>query len=1109
MSNSIRGAHVSPGVYSTEKEFQVSTKTLGITTLGVAGETLRGRAFEPTLVENWRDYETNFGGTSTEKFKDTQYPKYELPYIAKSYLSESNQLVVCRVLGLSGYNAGPAWVIKLEGEGKYKDSALAVLRSRGYYQQYYKPTSEDPANEPCGCGANIKYDYQRFYVGEGIAAECKASGNNGDETDTYTTRQFDLSGVSLATYKPINSAGDECDGYYIGSGTQCSTADCVTCCAADNFGKFNIQIKLSPEFHDQTKEYDYIYSVSLNPSDKDYILKVLGTNNDNGTAPLYVESLYDVALEQGINSGEITGVSNKLATYTPAYMSDYCKIAPVTDLMNKQQNALVKKDVGKRFLAGNYAVSENIVCADLDEDGRLKYTDGDNFDVKKVQPGRVYQVKQYTKKNGKRVYLYTETIDILDNLTSVNLEEEGAKPEFTYFDCKVSEFNAANGIDKGHHSGVVFVYADNLYYRLVTDGMGVQDTVPVTVDLNNYKTQYRCASTPWIVSNVKGDYDNLEVNRLFRFHTISDGTTSNYEVKVSIENILPDEGCFDVVVRDINDKDEMTMPVEKFSRCTLVPGDSRYIGFKIGTNDGTYESKSNYITVEIAGDGVIEQNSVPAGFLGYPHGFNKGYMVVGKNEAMAPVLMYNCNYDEDVKAAKQYFGLSSITGVDVDAFTFKGVNAYVEAQDYLSNGFHLDCRLNPESYEKDNSPKITVDGEEGFVFDTTSVDATTNMLENAPIIGAESEMLGSIFENSKLRKFTLYFCGGFDGWDVYRRERTNSDNFKITKYNGTYSDASGEGYSFDKLKEPDVFGLNQNGITSDWYAFLAAYRQFANPEAVDINIFATPGIDLINNKLLAQEVISMIETERGDSIYVATLPDKPSGASDYVDEMYTPDDIVGELEDTDIDSNYTCTYYPWVKYFDSTNNQYIYLPVTRDVVRNMAMTDNQSYAWFPPAGLDRGDVQGVRTHYVTKLADEDVLYAGRINPVKSFAQEGIKIWGQKNLQIEEGQLNRIAVRRLLLRMKRLISKACLSLIFTPNDTQTKQSLQGLITPIMDNFRSNRALSDYRIEINSSSDVASIDRKELQVRILFKPYSSLEYVSIEFGVTDSSVNFDDI
>jgi hypothetical protein len=43
---------------------------------------------------------------------NTQIPKYEMSYIAKAYLQQSNQLFVTRVLGLSGYDAGPSWSIK-------------------------------------------------------------------------------------------------------------------------------------------------------------------------------------------------------------------------------------------------------------------------------------------------------------------------------------------------------------------------------------------------------------------------------------------------------------------------------------------------------------------------------------------------------------------------------------------------------------------------------------------------------------------------------------------------------------------------------------------------------------------------------------------------------------------------------------------------------------------------------------------------------------------------------------------------------------------------------------------------------------------------------------
>jgi hypothetical protein len=100
---------VSPGVYTSEVDLSFVAQSVGVTTLGIAGETLKGPAFEPIFIRNFDEFQTYFGGTTPEKFVNTQIPKYEAAYIAKSYLQQSNQLFVTRILGLSGYDAGPSW----------------------------------------------------------------------------------------------------------------------------------------------------------------------------------------------------------------------------------------------------------------------------------------------------------------------------------------------------------------------------------------------------------------------------------------------------------------------------------------------------------------------------------------------------------------------------------------------------------------------------------------------------------------------------------------------------------------------------------------------------------------------------------------------------------------------------------------------------------------------------------------------------------------------------------------------------------------------------------------------------------------------------------------
>ena len=1137
MADNARGVHVSPGVYSREIDLTYAVKSLGITALGLAGETQKGPAFQPMHISNWREFVSTFGGTNPEKFKGSQYPKYELPYIAKSYLTQSNQLEVVRVLGLSGYNMGPAWVITADMQGDADDDVegtqnkmvVAVLRSRG---QYYKYRKFSATTGTCAC-PNETYDTLVYEVGE----------TTKDPSSCGKPTQYNENALELDKYNPLYSTGNDCDDY------EFKPDDGGFEISATNYGRFKIKgIKgihpLGTSYDDLSGSSDcFEYAVSLNKYDKDYILNVLGQSPSDGDAPIYVESLYDVSLAQAIannNDKHATKLSDKLTFYQVFYTKDFCGLEPISSIMTIQESNLSRRNVGQRFLADLNAATDNqqtndpkitfhlydcktdlpiaktdVSQEDINEFGECT-EDSNGFAVFTVKPGYIYTVTQYTNANGKRNYYYRaysrksiddyansvngiDTVPLYDNLeyggTATIVEDNGKYKQ--------------NITDKPRQVCVKNL-SDGLYYRLVKvgDNQDVYDVKFVSCNINDYKSAYRYASTPWIVSNLMGDYRHIELKKLFRFHTISDGKDSNYEVKVSIENIRPDEGVFDVLVRDINDTDDYQVVLEKFSRCSLVPGTNNYIAFKIGSYDGVYESKSKYVTVECKEGDTIE-NSIPSGFLGYPAVQFDGVPVIDEKQSSIanPLLTYNTEYDTDVKNRKQYFGLSTRVGVDLDMFSFKGNATYIDSPSVLTHGFHLDSRLNMDGYQKQDRPKVTVDGESGYKFDAVSQNNRTNTLSDTPIIGTEESMQNSIYSYVNLRKFTVYFYGGFDGWDEFRTSRTNTDDFKASKYLGTYDNNSGEGFSFNRIEDPEVIGLNQNGITSDWYAYLAGIRQFANPEAVDINVFATPGIDYVNNKTLVDETIEMIEDERADSIYVVTTPDKPMGASDFADEMFTSDDAVYNLEDSDIDSNYTCTYYPWVKYLDQDNNQYIYLPVTKDVVRNFAQTDNTTYPWFAPAGLERGDVNCVRAHAITKLADEDVLYEGRINPVKTFATDGVKIWGQKNLQIKESQLNRIAVRRLLLRMRKLIAIACRSLIFEPNDTVTKNSFLSTVTPILDNIRANRGVSDYKIEVNDT--VESRDRRELPAKIYFKPYNALEYVVLDFILTPEGVSFDNI
>ena len=91
---------VSPGVYTSERDLTFVAQSVGVTTLGIVGETQR-LAFEPIFISNFDEF-MHFGGLIQTNLLIHKF--LNMSTYTKSYLSQSNQLFVTRVLGLSGYD---------------------------------------------------------------------------------------------------------------------------------------------------------------------------------------------------------------------------------------------------------------------------------------------------------------------------------------------------------------------------------------------------------------------------------------------------------------------------------------------------------------------------------------------------------------------------------------------------------------------------------------------------------------------------------------------------------------------------------------------------------------------------------------------------------------------------------------------------------------------------------------------------------------------------------------------------------------------------------------------------------------------------------------------
>jgi len=363
---------------------------------------------------------------------------------------------------------------------------------------------------------------------------------------------------------------------------------------------------------------------------------------------------------------------------------------------------------------------------------------------------------------------------------------------------------------------------------------------------------------------------------------------------------------------------------------------------------------------------------------------------------------------------------------------------------------------------------------------------------------------GTIYENVSARKFTFVPYFGYDGWDCYRLSRTNTDRYRVGKAGFIAGVNNGQ---FVQLGPQDG--------TSDLYAYWNNIKTFANPEAVNINVLATPGIDYGDNSYLVQETIDMVEEQRADSVYILTSPenveydttDSTIGFGFNSVAINDAASLVDLLAAADIDSNYTATYWPWIQERDTENNVNVWLPATLEVCRNIALTDNIAFPWYAVAGYNRGLTNAIQARIKLTEDDRDTLYEGRINPMATFSDVGVVIWGNKNLQVKDSVLDRLNIRRLLLQARKLITAVGVRLLFEQNDQIVRNQFLNLVNPILDNIRKERGLADFRVQI--SNDPEEIDRNEMRGKIFLKPIPTLEYIIIEFNVTPTGASFDNI
>ena len=317
------------------------------------------------------------------------------------------------------------------------------------------------------------------------------------------------------------------------------------------------------------------------------------------------------------------------------------------------------------------------------------------------------------------------------------------------------------------------------------------------------------------------------------------------------------------------------------------------------------------------------------------------------------------------------------------------------------------------------------------------------------------------------------FTGGSDG-----SAGPNSTN---ANWNETIDSTNVQGYDYSTLTSCD--------------ALYSAILLMGNADDYDINMLLVPGVIAGEHSALAAQILSSCE-DRGDCMAILDPVKWDSNVATAA--------AIGDS----YDSSYGAMYYPWCLTNDTSTNQLIWVPASTLMGGVFAFNDQVAHEWFAPAGLNRGGLDSaIQAERKLPHVDRDTLYEKGINPIATFPGQGVAAWGQKTLQRKASALDRVNVRRLLIRLKKFIASTSRFLVFENNTAATRNRFLSAVNPYMADVQTKQGLYAFRVvmdESNNTPDV--IDRNILKGEIFLQPAKAAEFIVIDFNVLPTGATF---
>jgi len=336
-------------------------------------------------------------------------------------------------------------------------------------------------------------------------------------------------------------------------------------------------------------------------------------------------------------------------------------------------------------------------------------------------------------------------------------------------------------------------------------------------------------------------------------------------------------------------------------------------------------------------------------------------------------------------------------------------------------------------------------------------------------------------------------CGAFTGGDNGTAGFDGLGNVQ-----GTYT-SQYNFYENINSTNSQGFALQTGGGTDGTDSYTKALNLLSNQDEYDINMILVPGvIDNLggSHSSIITKAINTCES-RGDSFFIYDAVEHGTTA------IPTVTNKVAER-----DSNYAATYWPWVQVGDSQTGRLRFVPPSVVIPGVYAFNDKVAQPWFAPAGLNRGGIDtAIQAERKLTHANRDDLYESNVNPIATFPGQGVVVFGQKTLQKKSSSLDRVNVRRLLIRVKKFIASSSRFLVFEPNTEATRRRFLNIVNPYLEQVQSQSGLSAFKVvmdETNNTPD--TVDRNQLVGQLFLQPTRTAEFIILDFTVQPTGAAF---